>query len=391
MAPSAALGGCRHQGFDTTLGKRRDLVAVGIAVVRQHRRGPAENGRDRRDVRHQLIAVAGAVGDPGAHDQLRAPGIHHGLSVIGLAVLVLLALAHQPAVRIAQIALLVGARRLVGRLRVLALGPAGARLARRHLGLVVRPLGLGARLGPSLEAPTRRIQPIAQGLPACDLLGQRLGVVLTLAVGRRGTLHQIRDVQLELIDQLARPLISHRTVLARRGLELAAVDADKPDLDKLQLLGQQQNLQETLAKRRQVVAPKGRDRVMVGMDIGGHEAHPDIAVRRALDPPAREDPVGIAIDQQRQHHPRVILRRAGATMVDLEGAHLDPLDRLDHEVRQIILRDPVPKIGRKQKRLVPLAVDKFAHGEILTENLPKVRHTASAVYDATRTVARICR
>ena len=42
-----------------------------------------------------------------------------------------------------------------------------------------------------------------------------------------------------------------------------------------------------------------------------------------------------------------------ATMVD---PHLDPLDRLDHEVRQIILRDPVPKIGRKQKRLVPLAV-----------------------------------
>ena len=376
VAPPTARRPGRHQSLNVALGKRRDLVAVGIAVVRQHRRGPAENDRDRRDVRHQLIAVAGAVGDPGAHDQLRAPGIHHGLSVIGLAVLVLLALAHQPAVRIAQIALLVGARRLVGRLRVLALGPAGARLARRHLGLVVRPLGLGARLGPSLEAPTRRIQPIAQGLPACDLLGQRLGVVLTLAVGRRGTLHQIRDVQLELIDQLARPLISHRTVLARRGLELAAVDADKPDLDKLQLLGQQQNLQETLAKRRQVVAPKGRDRVMVGMDIGGHEAHPDIAVRRALDPPAREDPVGIAIDQQRQHHPRVILRRAGATMVDLEGAHLDPLDRLDHEVRQIILRDPVPKIGRKQKRLVPLAVDKFAHGEILTENLPKVRHTA---------------
>ena len=117
---------------------------------------------------------------------------------------------------------------------------------------------------------------------------------------------------------------------------------------------------------------------MVGMDIGGHEAHPDIAVRRALDPPAREDP-GHSNRSTGQHHPRVILRRAGATMVD-EGAHLDPLDRLDHEVRQIILRDPVPKIGRKQKRLVPLAVDKFAHGEILTENLPKVRHTASTCF-----------
>ena len=322
VAPPTARRPGRHQSLNVALGKRRDLVAVGIAVVRQHRRGPAENGRDRRDVRHQLIAVAGAVGDPGAHDQLRAPGIHHGLSVIGLAVLVLLALAHQPAVRIAQIALLVGARRLVGRLRVLALGPAGARLARRHLGLVVRPLGLGARLGPSLEAPTRR-KPIAQGLPACDLP----------APGgrphprRRPPRHAPSDdVQLELIDQLARPLISH-PMLARRGLELAAVDADKPDLDKLQLLGQQ-----NLHSRQ---TPPGcraeRSRVSwSGWTL--HEAHPDIAVRRALDPP------GIAIDQQRQHHPRVILRRAGATMVDLEGAHLDPLDRLDHEVRQIILR-----------------------------------------------------
>ena len=55
-------------------------------------------------------------------------------------------------------------------------------------------------------------------------------------------------------------------------------------------------------------------------------------------------------------------------------------------MRQIILRDPVPKIGRKQKRLVPLAVDKFAHGEILTENLPKVRHTASQIISGKRSV-----
>jgi hypothetical protein len=116
------------------------------------------------------------------------------------------------------------------------------------------------------------------------------------------------------------------------------------------------------------------------MDIGGHETHPDIAVRRALDPPARKYPVGIAVDQQRQHHPRVILRRTGAAMVHLEGAHLDPIDRLDHEMRQIVLRNPVPEIRRKQKCLVPLALDKFAHRRILTENHPKVRQTASPNY-----------
>ena len=63
-------------------------------------------------------------------------------------------------------------------------------------------------------------------------------------------------------------------------------------------------------------------------------------------------------------------------MVHLEGAHIDAINRRDHEVRQIILRDPVPKIGRKQKCLVPRAVNKFAHDPILTENHPKVRQTA---------------
>jgi hypothetical protein len=58
-------------------------------------------------------------------------------------------------------------------------------------------------------------------------------------------------------------------------------------------------------------------------------------------------------------------------MIDLEGIHLDALHCLDHEVRQIVLRDPVPKIGRKQKGLVPLAVNKLAHAAILTENAPK--------------------
>ncbi len=61
---------------------------------------------------------------------------------------------------------------------------------------------------------------------------------------------------------------------------------------------------------------------------------------------------------------------------DAEGRLDDAEDRLDHEVRRIVLRDPVPKIGRQQKPLVPLAVDKFARREIPTENHPKVRQTA---------------
>jgi len=218
---------------------------------------------------------------------------------------------------------------------------------------------------------------VAQSLPARDLLRQGLGILLATAVQGLRSRHQLRDLQLQLIDQRTGAIISHRAVLRAIGIKLRPVNADNPDLHQLQLLGQKQNLQETLANRREVLAPKGRNRIMVGMVVGGHEAHPDIPVRRALDPAARENPVGIAVNQKRQHHSRVILRRARAAMVHLEGAHPDALDRLDHEVRQIILRDPVPKIGRKQKRLVPITVYEVAHDPILNQNHLKVRQTAS--------------
>ena len=347
MAPPPAPCSRRHQGLDAARFERRHRRTVGIAVVRQHRLGPAQSGRDRLDVRHQLVAVAGAVGDPSAHDQLRAQGIHHGLRIVGLAELMPFALAHQPAVRVAQVALLVPARRPLRRLRPLALGPALAPGARRYLGLVVRPLRLRARPGPGLETPTGGVQAVARGLPPRDLPGQRLRVLGGAIVRRLGTLHQSGDLQPQLFDQLPRPPVRDRAMLARIGLELAAVHAHHAQLHQLQLLGQKQNLKEALAHRRHVVA-----------------------TGCALDPTARKDPVGIAVDQQGQHHPGVILRRARATTVHLEGVHVDALDRLDHEVRQIILRDPIPKIGRKQKRLVPPAIHESAHSRILTEHQP---------------------
>ena len=78
---------------------------------------------------------------------------------------------------------------------------------------------------------------------------------------------------------------------------------------------------------------------MIRVPVRRNKANPDIAVRRPLDPTAGEEPVGVAVDQQRQHHPGVILRRARASIVHLEGTQIDALHRLDHEVRQIIRRE----------------------------------------------------
>ena len=371
MAPPAALRSGRHQGRDPVLGQAFDLGAVRITIVGQGHLGPAQRGGDRLDRGHQLTPIAGALADPGAQDQLAAFGVHHGLRIVGLAVLVALALAHQPAVGVGKVALRVWPRRVVRRLGMLALGPPCAALAHCHLGLVIRPLRRGAHLGLGLEALAGGIQLGAQRRQAPDLLGQGLRVGLRAGVGRLGPTHEFRDLQLQLIHKLAGPPVRDRTVLAGVGVELAAVDADHAELEQLQLPGQEENLQEALGHRLEVASPEGRDRVVIRVLVRRHVAHTDVPVGRPLDPSARKDPVGVAVDQQRQHHPWVILGRPGAAIVGLERADADPLDRLDHEMRQVILRDPVPKIGRKQKRLVPRAIDELAHAPVLAETSRK--------------------
>jgi len=156
-------------------------------------------------------------------------------------------------------------------------------------------------------------------------------------------------------------------MLARVGLELGAVDAHQANPQQPQLPGQKQNLQEALRHRSEVLPPEARDRIVVRMPVRRHEANPDIPVRRPLDPAAGKDPVGVAVDQQRQHHPRVILRRPRTPMVHLEGTQIDALDRLDHEMREIVFGYPVAKIGRKQKRLLAITLNEVAHPTILTK------------------------
>lgn len=77
----------------------------------------------------------------------------------------------------------------------------------------------------------------------------------------------------------------------------------------------------------EILTPEGRDGVMIGVRVGGDEAHGHVAMRRALDPTRRENPVRVIVNQQRQHHPRMMLRLAMAAPIDLERANIDPLDR----------------------------------------------------------------
>ena len=55
-------------------------------------------------------------------------------------------------------------------------------------------------------------------------------------------------------------------------------------------------------------------------------------------------------------------------MIDLERRHIDALNRLDHEMNQIIRGDPVTEIGWKQKCLRPITVNEVAHPTMLANS-----------------------
>ncbi len=67
---------------------------------------------------------------------------------------------------------------------------------------------------------------------------------------------------------------------------------------QVRLARQEQHLQKGRRERRLVGLAKDGDRVVVGVYVGGDEAHADVAMRGALDPARGEEVVGIALNQQ---------------------------------------------------------------------------------------------
>ena len=93
----------------------------------------------------------------------------------------------------------------------------------RDLGLPGRALRCRPRLSLRLQMAAGRIELVAQGRAAGNLLRQGLGILLASHVRRLRPAQQRRDLAFQLGDQPARALIRHRTMLAGVGLELGAV------------------------------------------------------------------------------------------------------------------------------------------------------------------------
>ena len=244
----------------------------------------------------------------GRQDKLRAIGADDGLRVVSLTVFMRVGPAHQRAVRVGEVALPLGRRRDVG-WEGRSPTPTFLGVIGGLLGLIGRAgsLGFGARFG--FHPGASRIELGLECFAPGQFPRQRLGIVV-LGVGRLGPRGQVRDVGRELGAQLLRPVVAHGTDLGGVGVDLGTVDGHRANPQQPRLASYQKDVEERRLEGRTVLPPERRDGVMIGVGVGGYEAHAQIAEGGPLDPPRGEHAVGVGIHQQSQHHARMVLRLA---------------------------------------------------------------------------------
>ena len=194
-----------------------------------------------------------------------------------------------------------------------------------------------------------------------QLFGHRHPVRHVRHVGRFRQHHQFRNLGLQLRLDPAGMLPGQRAVPAGVGMHLGPIQRHRAQLQHPGLARQQQNLDEQGLDPPQKAPPEGRDRVMVRMVVGGDEPEGHRIVGRPLQLAARTHPRRIAIDQQAQQHARVIRGRTRAAIRLDHRRQVQLLDNLDHEARQMPLRQPLVNRGRQKKPRLPIHRTEIAH------------------------------
>jgi hypothetical protein len=208
---------------------------------------------------------------------------------------------------------------------------------------------LGAALVESALGLAQPAAPALGGLQLCrQLVAARLAEALVLLGVDRVGLGQ--DLSRDL-------LVVARRLHRRVSRQLRAVDRDHADTDQPRLGAHRQHLAEQLAQRALVALTKARDGRVIGRLIGADHPRGDVLDTAALDPPRRPLPDRVAIQQQRDHHRRIVRRPAVTVgpVAAIERAQIELRDGVDHEPRQMAIRQPLAQARRQQQLLLAIA------------------------------------
>jgi len=162
-------------------------------------------------------------------------------------------------------------------------------------------------------------------------------------------------------------------VPARVGVDLRAVQADRPHLQNAHLAGEPEDIDEKLLDVFQEASPKRGDRVVVGMIVGRDETKRHGIVGRPLQLAAGEHARRIAVNQQPQQHPRMIRSRTRAAIGSAHPAEVETVGHFDDEPRQVLLRQPLVDGRRQQIPRLPIDAAEIVHAAQFVTKRESVR------------------
>jgi hypothetical protein len=118
----------------------------------------------------------------------------------------------------------------------------------------------------------------------------------------------------------------------------------------IHLPGDAQNLSEQRRQLGQEAFAKRTQRIMIGLLVGGDVAKGNRVMSGGLDAPARIHAGGVAVNEQAQHHRRMVGRRAGTPILFGQRRQIQLINDVDYKARQMIFAQPVIDRGWQQKR-----------------------------------------
>jgi hypothetical protein len=187
---------------------------------------------------------------------------------------------------------------------------------------------------------------------ACSRLGRKLIAARPAEALILGTIYL-----LSLLEKLPRDLLVSEVRAVRGvGVQLCAIDRDHPDVDETRLCAKRQHLGEQIRDGVLMITTKARDRRVIGHLVGRDHAVGNILATAALDPSGGTLSTRVRIQQQRDHHRRVIRRPTPpiTAMRRIESRQIHLRYRVKDEPREMTLRQPIPHIQRQQKRLLTI-------------------------------------
>src|SRR5664280_2879967 len=167
-----------------------------------------------------------------------------------------------------------------------------------------------------------------------------------------------RPPGLQVLDLRSHAVIAHGLVSTRRRPELRPVEGYPSEGDQPGLGAEGQHLDEQVVERQQVTPPEPGDRPVVRRDVGAQPPEGHVHLAAPLHLPGGGQPDRVGVDQELQHHLRVVGRGTVGPLIGgvdrREVEHL--VDRFRDEPGGVVFGQPVIEGRGKKERLVLVVV-----------------------------------